>query len=140
MRAGHAHGRQRVEHAFVAHIDVAQDQIAFAVAHPFRKRRDIAGRTHVVALLAKRLGENKAQRVVVFSKENACAHVVSSGSMGRRILKAVRPGALSTSMRPSCRAMMSAATVRPSPMPSRFVVAKASNKRSATSGWRPGPL
>src|SRR5262245_26577352 len=109
MRSRDPHRGERIEHAVIAHIDVAQNQIAFAVAHPFRQRGDIAGCSDIVALLAERLRQHETQRVVVFSEQNACAHMVSSGSMGRSILNAVRPGALSTSMRPSWRAMISAA-------------------------------
>src|SRR5690606_7916904 len=129
-----AHARQRVEHAFIAHIDIAEHEVALAVAHPLGQRADIAGGAYVVALLAERLAQHEAQRSIVVGQKDASAHGVSSGSIGRRILKAVRPGALSTSMRPSWRATMSAATVRPRPMPLGLVVAKASNRRSTTSG------
>jgi hypothetical protein len=103
VRADALDAGDQVQPVFVRHHHVGDDQIALPLLHPAPEAGGIRGTAHLISRSAQSLGQYGADRTVVVGDQNGRqSHWSASFSVttGRCSRKSVRPGRLSTSIKP----------------------------------------
>src|SRR4029079_15454092 len=117
------------------HADVAHHHLRRFLRHAVERRQRRAERAVRDAFARERLLEDPADRAVVFDDPDRI-HCVTSAWVrrGSTSVNRVRPGSLSTSMRPWCWLTKLCASDRPRPVPPCLPLTSGEEKRTAGVG------
>ena len=120
---------QDVEHVFIRHHDVGDDEVTLPVSDPFQQGGGVACCPDLIPKTREGLAEHQPDRGVIVGDQDLLGggvHAEASWGveMGRSTRNTVRPGSDSKSIKPPCPATSFATSARPRPAPLFLEVTK----------------